>query len=140
MILNESKTRVMLVTGRRLASKLTDKDMVFKINDTNLEQVQSFSLLGLTIDSNFNFNHHAENLCIKLSQRIGILRKIRSYLPIKERILFYESTIKAPMMYASSVCSNENLKNVLKLQKREARVILKADRYQNSVNLFKKLG
>ena len=63
MILNESKTRVMLVTGRRLASKLTDKDMVFKINDTNLEQVQSFSLLGLTIDSNLNFNHHVENLC-----------------------------------------------------------------------------
>ena len=141
MVLNESKTKtkVMLVTGRRLASKLTDKDMVIKINDTNLEQVQSFSLLDLTIDSNLNFNHHVENFCIKLSQRIGILRKIRSYLPIKERILFYESTIKAPMMYASSVwtwCSNENLKKVLKLQKRAARVILKADRYQNSVLYF----
>ena len=46
-------------------------------------------------------------------------------------------------MYASSVwttCSTENLNKVLKLQKRAARVILKADRYENSVNLFKKLG
>ena len=132
MILNESKTKVMLVTGRRLASKLTDKDMVIKVNDTNLEQVESFSLRGLTIDSNLNFNHHVENLCIKLAQRIGILRKIRSYLPIKERILFYESTIKAPMMYASSVWTNENenLKKVLKLQKGAG----------TTVNLFKKLG
>ena len=108
MILNESKINVILVTGRRLASKLTDKDMVIKINDTNLEQVQSFSL-GLTIDSNLNFSHRVENLCTKLSRRIGILRKIRSYLSIKERNLFDESTIKAPMMYASSVwtcCSN----------------------------------
>ena len=143
MILNESKINVILVTGRRLASKLTDKDMVIKINDTNLDQVQSFSLLGLTIDSNFNFNHHAENLCIKLSQRIGILRRIRSYLPIKERILFYESTIKAPMMYASSVQDilfKRKPQKVLKLQKPAARVILKADRYQNSVNFFEKLG
>ena len=109
--------------------------MATKINDTNLEQVQSFSL-GLTIDSNLNFSHRVENLCTKLSRRIGILRKIRSYLSIKERNLFDESTIKAPMMYASSVwtcCSNENLKNVLKLQKQAARVILKTDRYTRIV-------
>ena len=143
MVLNESKTKVMLVTGKRLATKLDDKTMVIKIDDTNLEQVHSFSLLGLTIDSNLNFNDHVDNLCTKLSKRIGILRKIRSFLPIKERKLFYESTIKALMMYASSVwttCSTENLNKVLKLQKRAARVILKADRYENSVNLFKKLG
>ncbi len=101
MVLNESKTKVMLVTGKRLATKLDDKTMVIKIDDTNLEQVHSFSLLGLTIDSNLNFNDHVDNLCTKLSKRIGILRKIRSFLPIKERKLFYESTIKALMMYSS---------------------------------------
>lgn len=49
MILNESKTKVMLVTGRLLANKPDDKGTVMKVNDTNLEQVQSFSLLGLTL-------------------------------------------------------------------------------------------
>ena len=46
------------------------------------------------------------------------------------------------MMYASAVwssCSIENLRRVLRLQKRAARVVLDADTRANSVELFKKL-
>ena len=47
------------------------------------------------------------------------------------------------MLYGATVwttCSADNIKKVLQLQKRAARVILRADTRANSVQLFKKLG
>ena len=51
--------------------------------------------------------------------------------------------IKQSMLYGATVwttCSADNIKKVLQLQKRAARVILRADTRANSVQLFKKLG
>ena len=55
-----------------------------------------YILLGLEIDSELSFNSHVEKLCTKLSQRIGILKKIRSSLLMRQRLLFlYNSQISA---------------------------------------------
>ena len=78
-----------------------------------------------------------------LSQRIAVLRKIRRFIPIEQRILYYNAMIKQVMLYGSTIWSNrsaDNLTRILKLQKRAARVILGADTRSNSVNLFNKLG
>ena len=74
-----------------------------KINGTELELVSSVKLLGLEIDSELLFNSHVEKLCKKLSQRIGILKKIRSCLPMTQRLLFYNSTIRSVLHYVSSI-------------------------------------
>ena len=68
--INEGKTKAMLITGRRLPSKI----------NAELELVPSAKLLGLEIDSELSFTSHVEKLCKKLSQRIGVLKKIRSCL------------------------------------------------------------
>lgn len=39
------------------------------------------------IDSKLCFNERIDKICKKLSKRIGILRKIRSYLPLKQRFI-----------------------------------------------------
>ena len=73
---------------------------------------------------------HVENLCTKLSQRIAVLRKIRRFLPLDQRKLYYNAMIKQTMLYASTVwtsCSVENMQKVFELQKRAASVILGAD-------------
>ena len=113
-----------------------------QVNSTELEQMNSHKLLGVTIDSQLTFDQHVENLCTKLSQRIAVLRKIRRFLPLDQRKLYYNAMIKQTMPYASTVwtsCSVENMQKVFKLQKRVARVILGADTKANSVQLFKKL-
>ena len=46
-------------------------------------------LLGVTIDSNFTFEEHLNNLCQKSSQKLHTLSWISQYLsPNKKRILF----------------------------------------------------
>ena len=74
MILNHSKTKTMIVTGKRLAKKMEIPFLEIQLNFTNLEQGPSHTLVGLTIHSQLSFDMHLEQLCTKLSQRIGVLR------------------------------------------------------------------
>ena len=65
--------------------------------------------------------------------------KIRRFLPLDQRKLYYSAMIKQTMLYASTVwtsCSVENMQKVFKIQKHAARVILGADTKANSVQLF----
>ena len=60
---------------------------------------------------------------------IGLLKKIMNYLPLKQRLLYYNALIRPVINYASVLwtnCDKESLGRVLKLQKRAARVILNA--------------
>ena len=144
MVLSDSKTKCMLVTGKRLESKFSDNcSLHLKLNGTEIKQVNSQKLLGVTIDNKLSFDDHIERLCKKLTQKIAVLRKIRRFLPLEERKLYYNAMIKQSMLYGATVwttCSADNIKKVLQLQKRAARVILRADTRANSVQLFKKLG
>ena len=104
MILNAPKTKSLIVTGKRLKNKLSDGN--FNINYVNggvIEQVCVHKLLGLKFDEQLNFNEHIEDLCKKLSQRIGVLNKIKRNLPINERKLFYKALVKPIMLYGSCV-------------------------------------
>ena len=116
--------------------------MALTINGTKLEVAPSVKLLGFEIDSELSFNSHVEKLCTKLSQRIGILKKIRSCLPVSQRLLFYNSIIRSVLHYVSSIWTRfdkENLGRVLKLQKRAARVISVPENQAFSVKLFNRL-
>nr|XP_058953753.1 uncharacterized protein LOC131781114 [Pocillopora verrucosa] len=92
--------------------------------------------------STLSFNAHADKVCKKLASRIAILRKIRTYLPLPQRIQYYNSIISPVMSYVSAIwsnCDKELLYRVFKLQKRAARVILYAERMAPSVELFNRL-
>ena len=142
MILNETKTKSMLVTGKRLAKKMEHSTLQLHVNATELQQVNSHKLLEVMIDSLLTFDEHVEKLCTKLSLRIAVLQKIRCFLPLDQRKLYYNAMIKQQMEYASTVwisCSAENMQKVFKLQKRATHVIRGTDTKANSVQLFRKL-
>ena len=67
-----------------------------------------------------------DELTKKLGQRLGVLRKIKRFLPLDQRKLYYNTMFRQVMMYGVTAwanCSVENLKKVLRLQKRAARII-----------------
>ena len=64
-----------------------------------MEQVCAHKLLGIKLDEQLNSNQHIDDLRRKLSQRIGVLNKIKRNLPINERKLFYNPMIKPIMLY-----------------------------------------
>ena len=120
-----------------------DCSLELKLVNSDIEHVDGQKLLGVTVDKHLSFDVHVEELCKKLSQRIAVLRKIRRFIPIEQRILYYNAMIKQVMLYGSTIwsnCSADNLTRILNLQKRAAREILGADTRSNSVNLFNKSG
>ena len=90
---------------------------------SELELVPSVKLLGVEVDSELSFNSRLEKLCEKLSQRIGILKKMRSSLSMRQSLLFYNTMIRSVLHYVSTIwtnCDKERLVRVLKSQKRAA--------------------
>ena len=81
-------------------------------------------------------------LCKRITPKIGLLNKMRTHLPIRERELFYNALIKPIIMYGSMVwtsCSYNDLKRILRLEKRAARIILRVYSRSGAVENFKQL-
>ena len=77
----------------------------------------------------------------KLLQRIAILSRARKYIPAN-RLLLYNASIKPLFTYCCTVwsnCSQTNLDELFKLQKRCARLILDSPRDARSYDNFQKL-
>ena len=140
--LNEGKTKVLTITGKRLSTRI-NHDLAIVVNGKQLENVRCAKLLGLGIEHKLTFIPHVEKLRKKLSQRIGILKRIKYCLPLKHRLIFYNTMIRPVIDYVNVVwtsCDKHCLNRVLKLQKRAARIILDADCQASSVKLFNKLN
>ena len=136
MILNETKTKTMLICSK-------DQQLQVQVNHAELEQVHTNTLLGVKIDGKLSFDEHIDDLCKTLSQRIAVLKRIKSFFPLEQRILYYNAMIKQVMLYGSiawSSCSIQNLQKAFRLQRGAARVILDANARENSVQLFNKLN
>ena len=103
MVLNESKTKIMLVAGKRRHKKMSSTSLTVHVNSVELEQVQSHELLGVIIDTQLNFNEHIDNLCKKLTQRIAVLKKYQISFTFRSRNSLLQCHDKETMMYGSSV-------------------------------------
>ena len=135
--LNEEKPKVLTICGKRLSNRIPN-DIIISVNGSQLENIQCAKLLGLETDKELRFHSHVDKLCKKLSQRIGILKKIGHCLQIKNRVLFYNAIIRPVMGNVSVIwsnCDKHCLDRVLKLQKRAARLVTGGDSYAPSVHL-----
>ena len=74
--LNEDKTKVLTITGKRCVANINGSDIDVIVNGKKLSNVDCATLLGVEIDSKLSFNEHTEKVCKKLASRIAILRKI----------------------------------------------------------------
>jgi hypothetical protein len=112
------------------------------INSEQLQHSACEKLLGIKIDSNLNWKNQIDKVCSKISSKIYLLSKIKKYLNLESRQLFYSGYILPLIDYCCVVwgnCSNEGLNRIFKLKKRTARLILDQDPIAPSEPLFKQL-
>ena len=114
-------------TRKRLADS---RQMKLKLDDIHIQNVTKQKLLGVCIDENLNLSAHIDYLCSNISSKISLLRQLSEYVSTDVQKLFFQSYIMPLIDYGSVVSgstSSSNLERLLKLQKRAARIILKAD-------------
>ena len=89
--LNVTKTKFMVFHTQHKHRAI--KPPVPKINNTNIEKVEQFKFLGLTLDSNLNWKKHSDNITNKCSQIIGILNRLKQILPQNIKIMLYNALL-----------------------------------------------
>ena len=73
--------------------------------------VQKSSLqkhLGVFLDEKLSFNHHLKFIIDKTTKGIGILRKLRHYIPRKSLLTIYKSFIRSHIDYADVIYDQPN--------------------------------
>ena len=59
------------------------------VNNEEIKNRENLWLLGVTIDSKFNFTDHISTICKKASQRIGVLMQHRNLIPTKAKLMLH---------------------------------------------------
>ena len=84
-------------------------------------------ILGVQVDENLLWNNHFQLVSKKVSSHLWLLSKLRSYLSVEHRLLFYNAYVKPHLEYCSVVWSNTpnyNINRISKLQRRACKLIL----------------
>ena len=135
LTINTNKTYYMIVTNQRIPEQLPS----VSIGSTSLEQKNSNKFLGVVLDGGLRFGNHVGMLCGKVARSLGILYKLRRYLPLKNLIDLYYTFVYPYLVYCNLVWGNTfeiHLKPLVILQKKVIRVINGADFNSHTNNLF----
>ena len=127
MALHPQKTKYMLITTRQRRQNLPLKNPAIHINNQDVDEVNFHKVLGLTIDNNLCWSHHVSNLCKKASSKLYQFSKIKHFLDLNSRKLFFHAHIQSLIDYASSLwdsASANTLKPLNSIHKRAVKNIL----------------
>ena len=126
--INYTKSNCMMLgTRRRL---IEARRLNIQVDDICLQNVSTQKVLGLHIDEHLTWSTHIDHLCSAISSKISLLRQLAEYVPIDVQKRFYQGYILPLIDYGSitwGAASKANIDRVSKLQKRAARIILRAD-------------
>ena len=118
--LNIQKTKILPYFNTKLTNDIT-------IGNIKIDIVDNYTFLGMYLDTKLSFNIHIDNLYMKLSKIIYLIKRL-SYLNIKNLILLYNSLFLSNLIYGIEIWGNiynSNL-NILNLsQKKIIRIINK---------------
>ena len=106
------------------------KNISLTYNDDEIEIVDRFKYLGIVFDSHLSWNEHVQHVSSNVSKRIGVICRVKYYLPGDTVNLLAKAMVFPHFDYCSPVWSNFTVyyHNSLQiLRNKLARVLLHAD-------------
>ena len=142
LTLNIKKSNFVIFSPVQRKSTYQPKIMIFD-NEQNknvaLECKEFIKYLGILIDSHLTWKHHIDHIAIKISRTIGLISKIRHFVPKHTLINIYRSLVASYLSYGLIVwgqACKSYLDKLFKLQKGALRYIYFSDRNQHAIPLF----
>jgi hypothetical protein len=130
MVLNPTKTKVLLITTSQKRSRCQDS-LSLKYNNIALEVTTGDKVLGIVVNQNLKWDEHFVYIKKKIATNLWLLSRIKSYMPLNYRIIYYKAYIQPHLDYCNVIWGNSkkaNLHSLIVLQKRACRIIL-GDQY-----------
>ena len=134
--LNIKKTKFMIFHTSK--KKIQDCIPNLTIGGVAIERVQNFNFLGLKINENLSWKPHTDMIANKISKYIGVLNRLKRYLPSYILKTIYISLIQSNLIYCI-LAWGFNCGRLKKLQKKAIRIICNGKYLQHTTPLLKKL-
>ena len=103
-----------------------------------IDFVSEFNFLGIIIDSHLKWKSHIDMVSKKISKTIGILNKLKNFLPTSAMMNIYNSLILSHLSYGLLIWGWKSHK-LYKLQKKAIRIVTKSNYASHTSVLFKKV-
>ena len=116
---------------------ITDLIPRLNMNGIEIERVETFDFLGVTLDEYLTWKSHNDKVATKLSKYSGIINKLKNYLPLHILKALYNSLVQAHLNYAILVWGYK-CNRLVKLQKRLVRIITRSKYNVHTDPLFKR--
>ena len=85
--------------GSMLISKQKDANINIDIDGNKVSHYQSIKLLRVNIDSQLTFNDHMSEICNKVSQRVGVMTRLRNLIPTTAKLQLYKAAVLPYLTY-----------------------------------------
>ena len=108
------------------------------INNTPIKKVETFDFLGVTLHKELNWIHQTNKIASKIGKNIGMLHKLKHFLPKNVMILLYNSLIHSYLNNGILVWGF-NPGRLVSLQKKAIRAITSAKYNSHTSKSFKSL-
>ena len=87
------------------------------IDGNTIECLFSFNFLGITLDDNLNFDLHINKISNKIARSLGVMNRMKHFLPQHILQLLYNSLVLPHLQYGI-LCWGYKTSRLFKLQKR----------------------
>jgi hypothetical protein len=145
LTLNLSKTNYIIFRPYQKRQNYQVNIKVFDNNSNNFVKIESkefVKYLGVIIDSNLTWKYHIDNIANKISKAIGIIARLRHFVPLSTLNSIYHCLILPYLTYGIIVwghTSKKYLDKILILQKRASRLMYFKNCKEHAIPLFVKL-
>ena len=141
---NASKTNFMILGTSQMTKKYDQDDSLqIILDDTKLDRVTNTKFLGVIIDENITWKQHIDATSKTISRNIGVINKLKHYLPGRILYSLYCSLVMPYINYGVLVWGNAyktHVEKIFKLQKWAMRVISNSHYRSHSAPLFNKFN
>ncbi len=69
------------------------------IENIGIDRVSDFNSLGLTINEHLNWKSHTDKLSNNISKTMGVLNKLKHFVPLNAKVMIYNSLILSHLNY-----------------------------------------
>ena len=118
--LNVGKSKLLYFTNN---DRTALKDIEIKINNQTLAEVASAKYLGVYLDNKLQWDVHINNIKLRLSKGVGILAKIRHYVPKSVLRSLYFTFINSHIDYNLLNWGTAPLANIEKISRKTRKAI-----------------
>jgi predicted dinucleotide-binding enzyme len=98
LTLNKDKTEYIIIGSRQRISNL--------VTDHKIELGRKSKTLGVIIDEHLLWNHQIQNTVTKASKGIGLMRRIKQFVPKSTLVKIYNAIVLSHFDYCSLVWDN----------------------------------